>query len=302
MSSPGRLPAALWMRARTLVQLRLLRRTPIVIYQMGKVGSRSIYDSLRAQGIGPAIHVHRMNPAHIAAVAERNRRAGRPPPTGDVLGPLLYQQAVKRGRPLEVITLVRDPVARNWSAFFENLDRFAGPLSDRQRLDPSELRRLFLEVYPHEIPLTWFDDEFRAALGIDVYATPFPHRKGWLEIDAGPHRALILKLEAGDAVIEEAVGAFLGQPGFRLQRTNVGVEKPYARLYDEVTGSLRLSEEYLTRMYESRLATHFYSAAEIAAFRERWGGGSDSAPADDIAPRTAGEAGRNPETEGSPGS
>ncbi len=269
--------AAGWMRLRALVQLQLLRRTPVVVYQMGKVGSRSVYDSLRSAGGIFVAHVHRMNPGTIAAVAEQYRLSGRRAPRGDVLGPSLYHHAVRRGRPLEVVTLVRDPVARNLSAFFENLDAFTDIGPDRLREDVPGLIELFLAAYPHEVPLTWFDRELRATLGVDIFAVPFPAERGWVELTGSGHRVLVLKLEAGDAVMQQAIGAFLGRPDFRLRRTNVGVEKPYARLYDEVKHAIRLPEEYLERMYTSRLCTHFYPAVEIAAFRNRWQRGASDA-------------------------
>jgi len=283
MSAVRRRLIAHWMRIRTLANLYLRRRPPVVIYQMGKVGSRSLYDSLRSTPGVFVTHVHRMHPGNIAAVAAAHQ-ARRRRPEKEVVGPLLHAHAVERGRPLQVITLVRDPVARNLSAFFQNLAIFTdvsvtpmtgpeGKVTGRV----AELGELFLTAYPHDVPLTWFDDELGAELGVDVFATPFPQAAGYCEITGSRHRVLVLKLEAGDEIIARAVKEFLDLPQFVLHRTNVGVEKPYAGLYDDVREKIRLPGEYLERMYSSRLARHFYSAAERAGFRRRWQGGEPGA-------------------------
>ena len=49
---------------------------PIIVYQMGKVGSSSIRDSLKSSGVHPVFHVHRMNPRNIEAVRNAYRRRG----------------------------------------------------------------------------------------------------------------------------------------------------------------------------------------------------------------------------------
>jgi hypothetical protein len=81
---------------------------------------------------------------------------------------------------------------------------------------------------------------------------------------------LLLRVEDLARVGETVLRSFLGLPDLHLERRNVGKRKYYAASYGEVTRSLRLPEPLLDQIYGSRLARHFYSDQEIAAFRERW--------------------------------
>ena len=90
---------------------------------------------------------------------------------------MVKEELLDKGRPVRVITAVRDPVARNISAYFNNLT-----LSTLKReFNEEELQAMmdqFLDKYSHDIPLVWFDKEMRDVLGLDVYHYPFPQKKG----------------------------------------------------------------------------------------------------------------------------
>ena len=52
---------------------------PVIVYQMGKVGSRSITDSLKSCGVHPVFHIHRMNLENIKRVKDEYLKKGRKP-------------------------------------------------------------------------------------------------------------------------------------------------------------------------------------------------------------------------------
>lgn len=49
---------------------------PVIVYQMGKVGSRSITDSLKSCDVHPVFHIHRMNPENIKRVKNEYLKKG----------------------------------------------------------------------------------------------------------------------------------------------------------------------------------------------------------------------------------
>ena len=52
--------------------------------------------------------------------------------------------------------------------------------------------------------------------------------------------------------------------------SNTAEDKSYADLYKAFRRELRLPDAYLDRVYGSRSAHHFYSPAELVAFRRKW--------------------------------
>lgn len=243
--------------------------SPILIYQMGKVGSSTVERSLK--GIGrPVVHIHHLNPRTRAAVRRQHEEKGLPTPAHYRAADAVLRD-LEQGRQLDVVTLVREPVSRNISAFFQNIRVFG---HDPERLGPervAELTEQFIERYAHHVPLRWFDDELREMLGIDVYARPFPRSRGHTTLESPRARVLILKSELPDPAKAEALATFLGLASPPpIRRANVGAEKGYREVYAAFLDAIRLPADYLDRMYHSRYARHFYDEQELRAFRQRW--------------------------------
>lgn len=242
-------------------------RFPVLVYQVGKVGSSTIYYSLKAAGI-KCEHLHRMVPENIERIAEERRAAGLPV-KDERLG-LALNDRLRRGRDrVRVVTMVREPVSRNISAFFQNLADYYGgdPLGS---IPVEEAIRRFLEEYPHHVPIEWFETEFARSTGISVFDHPFPHSDQWMKIVEGRFEILVLRVEASDRVKKEAIEAFLGIGELDLVRANVGQGKEYAALYEDFRRRVRLPEEYVDRLLNAPYSRHFYSGAELEEIRNFW--------------------------------
>jgi Putative capsular polysaccharide synthesis protein len=288
------------------------RRVPVVIYQMGKVGSSSIRDSLLNAYPGPVFHVHWFLPwrkqdpaqfagssqaADIAREIEHQRQAAR---RLSLLGRLrsrvhevLYNGLVYRrvtaGRgPVRVITMVRDPVSANLSMFFQRFEQYAGRPFSEESFTVDDILEIFRSRYILSWPLTWFEKELRPRLGIDVFSQPFPHDRGYARFSQGDVELLVLRTECDDAVKERAVAEFLDLPGLRLTMSNVSENKAYAEHYRRFKERIRLPGDVLDAMLESRYALHFYTPEERAAVRTRW------IQAPDAAGRTGGAQAAEP--------
>src|SRR5215475_8732180 len=98
---------------------------PIVIYQPGKVGSQAVYVGLTSLALRqPVHHVHFLT--RFDELEAQMRGALRDATAS--LGKLTHDREVRQAllkrpdQPWNVITLVRDPVARNISTFFQIID------------------------------------------------------------------------------------------------------------------------------------------------------------------------------------
>lgn len=156
---------------------------------MGKVGSETVARSLSNAGLSVAVfHIHYLTDAALEVVERRIKNHWNPWRGGRAVNLWESQCIVKRlrtARPGErwsVVTLVRDPVARNISDYFHRLAEVDPARVARDASDElvAELGRGFLERFEdHELPLTWFDSELKSVFGLDVYGAPFPVAKGY---------------------------------------------------------------------------------------------------------------------------
>lgn len=274
---------------------------PVLIYQMGKVGSSSIRNSLfRCQD--PRTHLVLMSHEYFPV---RNRDLDRiaiEPVYRDMLAREIaheqhvYQQFSPRQRlgwrfrekfyaerihkvwvqsqhPVRVITLVREPVANNISMFFQLINQYLGTDIELSDYDIDEMIDVFIKRYMHSRPLTWLDAEIKTNFSIDVFQTPFPVDLGYSVISQGRISLLVLRCELDDRTKAQAIADFLGLDEFEIVRSNVASEKTYARQYAEFRQRIRLPPALLEQMYDSTFARHFYSSEEREQFRARWSGG-----------------------------
>jgi len=185
-------------------------------------------------------------------------------------------QAKKPSSPKwKVVALVRDPVARNVSSFFQHL-QFNFPTrrsADKKNPDKlQELTQLFVldSEGTHNFPLTWFHKEVRDVFGIDVFEKPFPHEQGFEIYEGEKADLLVIRLEDLDTCGAVALERFFGLKNVDLLTVNKASGKQYDSGYKGFKAALKLPATYLDRMYSSRLARHFYQPHEIEIFRSKW--------------------------------
>jgi len=251
-------------------QLNIKAGEPVIVYQMGKVGSSSIYQSLKKQIKHPVFHVHRMNLKNINDVAKEYKNAKKVPPD-ETSGLFLNKHVINKSQTVKIISLVREPIERNISAFFQNYERFVG--SKYKKYDILEIENLidnFWGSYNHEVPLKWFDVEIKNVVGIDVYKYPFPFDKGYIIIQEPPYELLIIKLETEDRVKEDAIKKFLDLDDFKLYSHNVGQKKEYALTYNDFKQKISVPADYINKMCDSKYTRHFYNSEEMGNIRKKW--------------------------------
>lgn len=227
-------------------QTRRHAAAPILIYQFGKVGSSSLLDSLEPQWPGLVIHTHSLKkyddePEQMKAARE------------------ILQRGDER---IYIISTVREPIGRNISAFFHNFERETG-MSDKEahRFSLQRLIDLFLEKFPHDTPLRWFDEHLKISTGIDIFDYDFP-QVGVQFIRRNNIDMLLMQSEVPDWLKESAVAQLLGLNQFRLKTTNVGDRKRYAQTYRDFLQTFVAPDWYVQKMYGSRFFQHFYSPQE----------------------------------------
>lgn len=153
--------------------------------------------------------------------------------------------------------------------FFQNFRRNMKVPCTLQQFPLDELRRLFLAGKTHDIPLTWFDEQIKPTVGIDVYGTPFP-ADGIAQYTRGNTRMLVMRSELDDREKARVVADFVGLPGFVLTNTNISAQKEYGEANRAFRKDVRLPAEYVDKMCNSKYFNHFYSREAVAAVRQKW--------------------------------
>jgi len=217
----------------------------VLIYQPGKVGSRSLYWSAKNYG-KYVLH------SHVLRGAEYEE---------DTLQKLLQQKSAK------VISIVRDPVARRVSEMWQNIpsvNRYSA------EVDFAEIERFYFKEGFENLEFEWFHEELEKVIGINVYRVPFCKEEGYSVIKENNIELLLMKAEKLND-LETVMGSFLGIPDFRLQNKNISEQKRYRFAYQQYLDEYVLPRERLKQIYyENSYMDFFYTKEEIDGFYNKW--------------------------------
>lgn len=269
-------------------------KQPLVIYQMGKVGSMSILYALRSSNLDmPIYHVHALSDQGIIQMEQmywgetfKVFRKSLLPETQHVFAShFLRAQLNKRSthEKWKVVTLVREPIARNVSEFFFSIDTTKHDphlpdfyeMYESNAINTSKLIDRFVERF-HEnsedsqLPLKWFDNEFKTVLGIDVFSSDFPKSKGYQIIREELTDVLLLKLEKIQECYSDAFNEFLELSELRLRRANTARQRKYYPAFKSFMDLVDLPASYVSTMYNSKYMRHFYDDEEINILWNKW--------------------------------
>lgn len=191
-------------------------------------------------------------------------------PPNEKLGLHLHKHICEKKKPAKIISLVREPIGRNISAYFQNLDAFKRIENAHTRFDIDELINDFLKNYHHRVPLEWFDKEMKPAIGIDAFSHEFPKDIGYKIIHEQPYDVLIMRHDIEDKRKAEIISDFLHLTNFSIQKKNISSQKKYAGAYYQFLNKVKLPPEYVDELLNSKYTRHFYSTEMIKAFKEKW--------------------------------
>jgi hypothetical protein len=235
---------------------------------MGKVGSTSVYWALKNSGVYSVFHIHRLNPENNEKV-KKYRQAINIQSSFGRINKKIFKQIIQKNKKILVITLVRDPINRNISAYFENIQQYILK-HDIDHTNVATYTENFLNYYPHHVPLEWFDLEPKTVFGIDIYAHNFSIQQGYLIIKKDQIDWLIIKSELANNVKENILRNFLGIDDLLLTYENVSSNKPFATTYINFKNNTKLPTTYIDTMMNAKYTRYFYSREELSKLWSQW--------------------------------
>ncbi len=226
---------------------------PVLVFQMGKVGSSSLEATLNGIWKGFVVHAHieKDIPQRVINLV-RIRRALR--------------------LPTYLICPIREPLSRNVSAFFQNWKRDTGIEYKIKAWSIEEVTELFLNGCRHNVFIEFFEKTFRPFTGIDVFDEDFPIERKWKVYRKNGLKALVYRSDLPRSSQLEIVSDFLSlhPPLKAFIEKNISEQKEYSATYNRFKEHGFLPEVYLRIMCESRTCKHFWSKTEIEAFKANW--------------------------------
>lgn len=236
-----------------------------LIYTMGKVASSSIYETIKS--LLPFSGIY-----HVHFLTEKNmnwRREFTGNPATSALENYVKKK-IKRHpeKRLKIISIVRDITARDISMIFQNLKYF----NHDRKIDEYEISDIEMmhEEINQDLSLGWFENEFQAFTGFDVYSHPFDKEKGYSVYHYNNMDILIIQLEKLNICYQEALGKFTDIKLKKLININETENKKEAKFYKYVKENIRMSKLKLEVNYQSKFMRHFYTETEIKAFHSKW--------------------------------
>ena len=248
---------------------------PILLYQMGKVGSSSIYRTLQQSGIkNPIYQVHYLSD-DLTAQKIKHSKVGKFPYHLE-LGSALQKKIPKKRIKVKIISLVREPVSREISNFFQNHWFVSSDIYDERGIIDSKKAAEYLDKVlsaPHTFDdmFNWFDRELKSVFNIDIFTHNFNPEDGYLIINDENADVLIIRLEDLSEKGFKIISEFLELP-FKLSpvTANIRLQSEHSESYKKVKKTIKLDPAVCEKIYESRFVRYFYSRNEISEFIQQW--------------------------------
>lgn len=255
---------------------------PLLLFQMGKVGSQTVERTLINLGLKRKIfHFHWLSPEMLKFTLDKSEFLGRAYPGRDYWESIYVKESILPSlstQDVDVITLTREPIARNLSAFFYAWGYWCPDLLEKfndLNNHPEEIQEItdrFVENFHHQRILDWFDKELAPNFGFDIYKEEFHPEKGYQIYRTPGLNLLIIRLEDLNRCLQTALEDFFGvsYPDYKTKTKNQSQSREYNHLYKDFLNDTNLPQEYVDFVYNSRYARFFYTDSELDSFKKRW--------------------------------
>jgi len=239
-------------------------KPPIIILTPGKVGSSSVYYTLKKECENQVFHIHNLSKEGIEkSVRDHIHSNRKSKPLHLIVSKILRKKLTTYKGELLIISIIREPISREISSFFQNTDQYKDILENKKlEIDTEIAQKILHKKFESDICKElkdWFDLEIKSNFGIDVFAKQFDYDKKYTISKNNNNHLLLLKMEDLDAVFPVAIKDFLSLDApLKLQKANVSEKKHYAKTYKNIKKSIKLSQKEINQIINSTFFQHFY--------------------------------------------
>ncbi|MCB9294267.1 MAG: hypothetical protein H6559_14270 [Lewinellaceae bacterium] len=254
----------------------------ILVHTPGHVGSSSVADSVRKNYSDFFF-------GNIHSLREKLDSNSPPNARFFLQQNIISRLETKKNEPWKIITIVRDPIARAITGFFQALGNYVPDypllreiLPHKDLLSTLFLRFsepdqivFFLKGYSYlwgsvEHQIQWFDKDVQPFFGIDVFKSEFNQDKGYSIFKNKNRELLVIRLENLNVCWENACNDLFGEVIALEKRVNTASERSTYSIYKEFRDNLKVNEKTLLEIYESKYMRFFYNEEELTNMKQIW--------------------------------
>lgn len=255
--------------ARDQVHYRWSGHVPLLVFTMAKVGSLSVHLSVKRSTSIPSFHIHTLDNDEVQTKIKACFDRGVYPDSRSPV-PFILKEIIDKRKPYKVISLFRNPIERNISAFFDAFEFNMGMPAEHFKGGLNELQAAFFEHVNHRYVVSWFDDYFLPATGINVYDFGFDKELGYGKIEVENTSILLMNTAIEDGTKQQLIADFLEVPNFELVNANVTSQSKASGLYEAFKNHMSFDQAYINDLLGSRFFEHFFTPEEALRTREKW--------------------------------
>lgn len=247
-------------------------RHDILIYQMGKVGSTTIEKALKEHGLN-VWHGHVI----LGLDFYKSDRSLMYKKMSSKIKRFIAKNIRKRmfsnENKQKIITLVRDPIARHYSFFFQALYILLYEHNKKDNRKEESLLEMLKAIADERIDFkfheNWFKYEINELIGCDVTSFSFDCDLGYGVIETQDAEILVMTCESinrNNDIISEFCGL---DTKLKLVNSNKASDKWYTSWYNQFKGEL-FDDAKISEVYKSSFMSHFYTSSDINSFKSKW--------------------------------
>ncbi len=264
-----------------LLFINFNKRPPILVFQMGKVASNSILNTLKNKNLEYTLFKsHYLSKEGLRFARKWHKQHEGKIPYAVKYAGLLRKKILRwnKKNKLKIITISREPIGREISSYFELAQRIDHGLKDRDKNKFAVNVMKYIIYKLDEIDnednffiTKWFNRELRTTFSVDIYEYPFDYEKGYTIINNNNIEVLLLKYEKLDTTFNDAINEFFHiNEKIDLQKFNIGRNKWYSEIYSKVKRNINIPQNICNKVYNIRYVKYFYTNDEIKYFLKKW--------------------------------
>jgi len=255
----------------------LYKNEIIVVLTIGKVGSQSIYFTLKKKTNKHCFHIHCLSKNGIQRQIQFHKEydKGRIPP--NVRSAQFFRKKILNySKSIYYIIIIRSPIDRLISAIFQHQDKFKiknfSSTHEPNYLETIDMIQFKISQKGVENEFDiWIKEEIEETLGIDIYKQKYNEEKGYNIFQNENKNLLVMKMERLNTDFANALKVFLNtNQELILESHNIGDEKEYKKEYQLVKNNLKIERLIIENFINTKYFQHFYAGQEEELYR-KWG-------------------------------
>lgn len=234
----------------------------VVILTIGKVGSSSVYFSIKKQFTSRIFHIHYISEKGVEESWSEHKNSHRDSVPLHLINSRILQRKLKKYKgKVYIITVVREPIQRKISSFFQNLDKFR-TLSGLRIENTDKFFKVVNDGYIKNLwneEDNWIKNELVETFNFEVYQTSEVKTKGFIIEKSINSHLLLLKMETLDIHFSKAVKIFFEtEKNISLIPYNEGGAKYYSEAYNEFKKKFSLEKSTVDLICNTKYFKSFY--------------------------------------------